>query len=252
MNEQRIITCSIVEDEPLALRLIENYVKKTPYLQLLHTYFDAESLIEDLTNGVIPELLFSDIQLPQMNGIELGKLLSKHTKVIFTTAYSKYAIEGFKVNALDYLLKPISYDDFLKATNKVLAWFKKEDKIQEADKLIKLHQQRPTLQVKTGKETILLQFDDIIRIEGLKDYIKIFCKDGSKHLALMRMKNILQLLPESDFERVHKSHIVNIGAITACGTNYIVINDQKIPISNQYGKKIKEKWTDFFENKEKQ
>jgi len=241
-NEQRTITCAIIEDEPLALHLMEEYVKRTPFLQLTQSYLDSELFLLDIQKGNAPDLLFSDIQMPQINGIELSKLLPENTKVVFTTAYSQYAIEGFKVNALDYLLKPISYDDFLIAAEKVLLWFKKEDKLQQADNLIKKHEQRPSLQIKTGRQTELIPFDEIVRIEGLKDYIRIFRKDGSKSISLMRMKNILQLLPENDFKRIHKSHIINISAITACGSNYVIVNGKQIPVSNQYRKDIKEKW----------
>lgn len=241
-NEQRTITCAIIEDEPLALHLMEEYVKRTPFLQLTQSYLDSELFLLDIQKGNAPDLLFSDIQMPQINGIELSKLLPENTKVVFTTAYSQYAIEGFKVNAIDYLLKPISYDDFLVAAEKILLWFKKEDKLQQADNLIKKHEQRPSLQIKTGRQTELIPFDEIVRIEGLKDYIRIFRKDGSKSISLMRMKNILQLLPENDFKRIHKSHIINISAITACGSNYVIVNGKQIPVSNQYRKDIKEKW----------
>ncbi|MBR4690426.1 MAG: response regulator transcription factor [Bacteroidales bacterium] len=248
MNTDRIITCSIVEDEPLAVHLMEEYVTKTPYLKLLNSYLDAELFLVDIQNGNIPDLLFSDIQMPQYNGIELSKLLPETTKVIFTTAYSQYAIEGFKVNALDYLLKPISYEDFLTATEKVRAWFEKEDKLQQAETLIKEHENRPALQIKTGRQTLLIPFDEITRIEGLKDYIKIFCKNGTKMLSLMRMKNIISILPEHEFERIHKSHIINLSAITACDSNFVVVDGQNIPISNKYGKNIKEKWIHYLEN----
>ena len=250
-NEQRTITCAIIEDEPLALHLMEEYVKRTPFLQLTQSYLDSELFLLDIQKGNAPDLLFSDIQMPQINGIELSKLLPENTKVVFTTAYSQDAIEGFKVNALDYLLKPISYDDFLVAAEKILLWFKKEDKLQQADNLIKKHEQRPSLQIKTGRQTELIPFDEIVRIEGLKDYIRIFRKDGSKSISLMRMKNILQLLPENDFKRIHKSHIINISAITACGSNYVIVNGKQIPVSNQYRKDIKEKWLLYLKKKKK-
>ena len=114
--------------------------------------------------------------------------------------------------------------------------------------LIKEHENRPTLQIKTGRQTLLIPFDEITRIEGLKDYIKIFCKNGTKMLSLMRMKNIISMLPEHEFERIHKSHIVSLSAITACDSNFVVVDGQSIPISNKYGKNIKEKWIQYLEN----
>ena len=116
------ITCAIIDDEPLAAGLLESYARKTPYLYLSGTYNSAITAMKDLRENPV-QLLFLDIQMPELSGIEFAKILPKETKVIFTTAFPQYAVEGYKVNALDYLLKPISYDDFLKSTDKALEWF---------------------------------------------------------------------------------------------------------------------------------
>ena len=117
-----IISCAIIDDEPLAAGLLESYVKKTPYLSHRGTYNSAVQAMKDLRENPV-QLLFLDIQMPELSGIEFAKILPKESKIIFTTAFSQYAVEGYKVNALDYLLKPISYDDFLKSTDKALEWF---------------------------------------------------------------------------------------------------------------------------------
>ena len=121
------ITCAIIDDEPLAASLLESYVKKTPYLSLCGTYNSAITAMKDIREKPV-QLLFLDIQMPELSGIEFAKILPKETKIIFTTAFNQYAIEGYKVNALDYLMKPISYQDFLKSTDKAMEWFSAQKK----------------------------------------------------------------------------------------------------------------------------
>ncbi|MBO4751710.1 MAG: response regulator transcription factor [Bacteroidales bacterium] len=224
------VTCSIVEDEPLALQLIQAYVQRTPFLQLKKTYLDAELLALDIQRGDLPMLLFSDIQMPQINGIELSRLLPNSTKVIFTTAYSRYALDGFKVSALDFLLKPISYDDFLASATKARDWFEKEQKVAHADHLMR--QSQPMLQVKSERHTVVIPIADIIRIEGLKDYVKIIRRDGTVTISLMRMKKMMDLLPQDQFVRVHKSHIVRTSEITSFDKSHLSIGGDTIPVSN--------------------
>ena len=226
------ITCSIVEDEPLALQLIESYVRRTPFLQLRKSYLDAELLQADIQDGDLPMLLFSDIEMPEVNGIELSRQLPTTTKVIFTTAYSRYALDGFKVNALDFLLKPISYADFIASAEKAQAWFQKEQMASQGEQLLRQSQVSPMLQVKADRQTVNIPIDDIIRIEGLKDYVKIIRRDGSVTLSLMRMKNILDMLPHEQFARVHKSHIVRISEVTSFDKSHLTIAGETLPVTN--------------------
>lgn len=228
------ITCSIIEDEPLALQLIESYVERTPFLELKRGYLDAELFLVDLKRGDLPMLIFSDIQMPQINGIDLSRQIPQSTKVIFTTAYSRYALDGFKVNALDYLLKPISYPDFLASAEKARDWFEKEAKASQAEELLREVQAAPVLQVKVDRQTVNIPIPDILRIEGLGDYVKIIRRDGSMTLTLMRMKNILDMLPADQFARVHKSHIVRTSEITSFDKSHIIIGGESIPVSNKW------------------
>lgn len=225
------ITCSIVEDEPLALQLIESYVRRTPFLELRKSYLDAELLMADIQYGDLPMLLFSDVEMPEINGIELSRQLPPTTKVIFTTAYSRYALDGFKVNALDFLLKPISYNDFLASAEKAHLWFQKEQMATQGEQLLRQSQPSPVLQVKADRQTVNIPLNDIVRIEGLKDYVKIIRRDGSVTLSLMRMKNIMELLPHDQFARVHKSHIVRISEVTSFDSKHLTIAGETIPIS---------------------
>lgn len=228
------VTCSIVEDEPLALQLIESYVQRTDTLQHVKSYLDPELLLVDIKRGELPMLLFSDIEMPQVNGIELSRQLPPTTKVIFTTAYSRYALDGFKVSAIDFLLKPISYDDFLEAVQKALNYFEKERKAAEAESLMRQSQTDAILQVKVGRQTTNIPIDQIVRIEGLKDYVKIIRRDGSTTVSLMRMKKVIDMLPKDQFARVHKSHIVRTSEITSFDKNHIVIQGESIPVSNKW------------------
>lgn len=175
--------------------------------------------------------------MPQINGIDLSRRLPAKTRVIFTTAYSRYAIEGFKVRALDYLLKPICYDEFLDAARKALDWFQREDLVLQAGTALPAAEERPSIEVKEDRQAIKIPIDEIVRIEGLKDYVKIYCSDGLMHLVLMRMKAVMELLPEKDFDRVHKSHIVRLSAVESADSKHLVVGGTKIPTSLQYRKK---------------
>ncbi len=213
--------------------MLESYVRRTPLLVLHKSYLDAELLQHDIEQGDVPMLLFSDIRMPQINGIELSRMLPPTTKVIFTTAYSRYALDGFKVNALDYLLKPISYDDFAAATEKARIWFEKEEKASQADRM--LNEGLATsqvLQLKVERQTVNIPVADILRIEGLGDYVKIIRRDGSKTLSLMRMKNILDMLPQDQFSRVHKSHIVRLSEVTSFDKSHLTIGGETLPVTN--------------------
>ena len=227
-----VVTCSIVDDEPLALRLIESYVRRTPFLEHSKSYLDAELMLLDIKRGDLPMLIFSDIQMTQINGIELSRMLPATTKVIFTTAYSRYALDGFRVNALDFLLKPISYDDFLASAEKAHTWFEKEYKASQAERLINEAQPAQVLQVKVERQTVNIPVNDIIRVEGLGDYVKIFRRDGTMTLSLMRMKNILDMLPGDQFARVHKSHIVRLSEVSSFDKSHLTIAGEILPVTN--------------------
>ena len=158
------LKCAIVDDEPLALNLLESYANKTPFLELTGKYSSAVQAMNDLSDKAV-DLLFLDIQMPELNGLEFSKMVDTHTRVVFTTAFDQYAIDGYKVNALDYLLKPISYVDFLQAANKAVQWF---ELLQQPKEEIE------SIFVKSDYKLVQVELKNILYIEGLKDYIKIY------------------------------------------------------------------------------
>lgn len=227
-----IINCAIIDDEPLAAGLLKSYAEKTPFLNLIGTYGSAVEAMKELRNNPA-HLLFLDIQMPELSGIEFAKILPKETKVIFTTAFEQYAIEGYKVSALDYLMKPVSYEEFLKAANKALDWFCVSQKRQTyaADRF---------MYVKSDYKLVRVALDDILYIEGLKDYIRIYLTDGQKILSLMNMKKMEDYLPRPEFLRTHRSYIVHMSKAEAIERFRIVFGDQYLPISDSYKEDVQQ------------
>ena len=212
-----MLRCAIVDDEPLALSLLESYVNKTPFLQLAGKYSSAVQAMKELPGEEV-DLLFLDIQMPELNGLEFSKMVDPHTRIVFT-------IDGYRVNALDYLLKPISYVDFLQAANKALQWFELVQKPEEIDSIF----------VKSDYKLVQVDLKKIMYIEGLKDYIKIYTEDAPKPiLSLMSMKAMEELLPFSRFIRVHRSFIVQKDKIRVIDRGRIVFDKTYIPISDSY------------------
>lgn len=231
-----ILKCAIVDDEPLALNLLESYISKTPFLELVGKYSSAVQAMNDLPDKHV-DLLFLDIQMPELNGLEFSKMVDTHTRIVFTTAFDQYAIDGYKVNALDYLLKPISYIDFLQAANKAVQWFEL------------LQQPREDIErifVKSEYKLVQVELKNILYIEGLKDYIKIYEEDVPKPiLSLMSMKSMEELLPSSRFMRVHRSYIVQKDKIRIIDRGRIVFGKNYIPISDSY----KQAFQDFLDKR---
>jgi len=220
------ITCAIIDDEPLAAGLLESYARKTPYLQLTGSYNSAILAMKDLRENPV-QLLFLDIQMPELSGIEFSKILPKDTRVIFTTAFPQYAVEGYKVNALDYLLKPISYEDFLKSTDKALEWF---TVIQRQD----IYRRDRFMFVKTDYKLQRIALDDILFIEGLKDYVRFYLKNGERIMSLMSMKKLEEYLPRPEFLRTHRSYIVHMSETPLVDRFRIVFGETYIPVSENY------------------
>jgi DNA-binding LytR/AlgR family response regulator len=220
------INCAIIDDEPLAAGLLESYAKKTPYLNHVGTYNSAITAMKDLRDNPA-QLLFLDIQMPELSGIEFAKILPKDTKIIFTTAFPQYAIEGYKVSALDYLLKPISYEDFLKACDKALAWFSATQKLDT-------YREDRFMFVKSDYKLVRIRLDDLLYIEGFKDYVRFVMKDGVKVHSLMAMKRLDEYLPKPEFLRIHRSYIVHMPEVEAIDRFRIVFGDTFLPISDNY------------------
>lgn len=225
------MNCAIVDDEPLALDLMESYVAKTPFLNLTGKYSSAVQAMKELPERQV-DLLFLDIQMPELSGLEYSKMVSPDTRVVFTTAFEQYAIDGYRVNALDYLLKPISYADFLQAANKAVQWF---ELLQQPKEEI------TSIFVKSDYKLIQIPLDNILYIEGLKDYIKIYEEGASKPiLSLMSMKAIEELLPASRFMRVHRSFIVQKEKIRVVDRGRIIFGKTYIPVSDSYKQAFQE------------
>ncbi len=234
----RKIRCLIVDDEPLALNLIEDYVLKTPFLDLTNKFNSPFQAIDALQNEKI-DLIFLDIQMPGLSGIELSKLLHNGPKVIFTTAYSQYALEGFKVDALDYLVKPINYQEFLKAANKALTWFSLLE--QNRSDIDSEESSNSSIFVKSEYKLIKVELKSILYIEGLGDYVKIYITDQSKPiLSLISLKKLEEELSPKQFMRVHRSFIVNLEQIAKIDRNRIVFGSVYIPIADSYKDQFQE------------
>ena len=221
------ISCIVIDDEPLAVQLMESYVRKTPFLELRGSFTNGKEAFAYLLDNPV-ELMFCDIQMPDLSGIDLSKMIPEETKVIFTTAFSQYAIEGFKVHALDYLLKPISYDDFLTSAKHAF-------KTLTTDIYPDMAQSVRSIFVKTEYRLQQIDLDNITFIEGYKDYVKIHLADGSAPvLSLMRMKNLEEELPSDRFIRVQKSYIVQLSKIEAIERSFIILGKDRIPIGEAY------------------
>lgn len=194
-------------------------------------YSSAVQAMKELPGKQI-DLLFLDIQMPELNGLEFSKMVNSHTRIVFTTAFGQYAIDGYKVNALDYLLKPISYVDFLQAANKAVQWFELlQQPKEEIDSIF----------VKSEYKLVQIELKNILYVEGLKDYIKIYEEGNSKPiLSLMSMKAMEEMLPASRFMRVHRSYIVQKDKIRIIDRGRIVFGKNYIPVSDSYKQTFQE------------
>ncbi len=225
-----VLNCYIIDDEPLALDLMESYVNKTPFLSLQGKSTSAIHALKELQMKEI-DILFLDIQMPELSGMEFSRIIGGKCRIIFTTAFEQYALDSYKVNALDYLLKPISYVDFLQSANKAQKWFQmvrtseRKSPEEEIDSIF----------VKTEYKLVQIELKKILYVEGLKDYVKIYV-ESEPHpiLSLMSLKSLEEKLPSSRFVRVHRSFIVQLSQIKVIERNRIIFGKQYIPISDSY------------------
>ena len=236
------LNCVIIDDEPLAQELLGSYVEKTPFLNLIGTYSSAVQAMKDLANGPCVHLMFLDIQMPGLNGLEFSKLVDAQTRIVFTTAFNQYAVEGYRVNALDYLLKPISPAAFMEAANRALEWFSLK---QGTNTEVEAESSGDCIYVKSEYKLIQVQLNDILYVEGLKDYVKIYTESNPRPiLSLSSMKAMEERLPSDRFLRVHRSFIVQKSKIRVIDRNRIVFGSVYIPVSDSY----KQEWTTFLNN----
>lgn len=220
------INCAIIDDDVQAIDLLANYVNKTSFFRLIGVYRSAIEAIKDIQEKKV-QLVFLDIKMPELSGLEFAKILSKETKVIFTTAHNEYATESYKVNALDYLLKPITYDDFFVSASKALEWFTLMDNKRACidDRFIF---------VKSDYKLVKINIEDIVYIEGEKDYVKIVVENKEPIMSLMNMKKIEKSLPSPEFQRIHRSYIAHMNKIEYIDRSRIVFGKDFIPISESY------------------
>lgn len=227
------ITCLIADDEPMALSLIESYVLKTPFLELKAKCNSAIKAMEFLETDSDIDLFFLDIQMPDLTGLEFSRLLPTKSKVVFTTAFDQYAIEGYKVNALDYLLKPFDYNEFLNAAQKARNHF--ETNSTQNSENQQNNKNSDFIFVKSEYRQIKINFNEILYIEGLKDYVKIYTSSHPRPiLTLMSLKKLEEELPSEQFMRVHRSYIISLEKIEAIERNHVVIKDGFITIAPNY------------------
>lgn len=230
------LNCVIVEDEPLARNLMVEYVHKVPSLNLVEACSSPIAAIEVLRNNSI-DLLFLDVQMPELTGISLLKVLQKRPLVVLTTAYSEYALEGYELDVADYLLKPITFERFLRAVDKVTQRLEgNRNVIQEV--AVPDHANRFVF-VKDGTKLVKVQLDDILYIEGLKDYVTIHTKQ-QKVVSLQRMKTLEEQLPSTEFIRIHNSYIVSLKAIEVIHKGEVQIGGHLLPIGETFKKSFRE------------
>ena len=228
-----MITAIAIDDEPLALQLVSGYVEKTPGLKLLAGFDNPLDAMDFLAKEAV-DLIFVDIQMPDLTGIEFTRSLVKGPKVIFTTAYEKYALDGFKLDVVDYLLKPFSYEEFLKAVQKVQRLIKLEKGVPD-----QVDANNEFLFLKSDYKIKRINFNDILYIEGLKDYVKVYTQNSPKPvMSLTTIKLLESKLPGAKFMRVHRSFIVNLEKIDTIERSRIVFGKTYIPVSDQYKDKF--------------
>jgi len=227
-----ILNCIAVDDEPLALGLVSSFIEQTPFLQLKGCLSSAVEALKVLNDEEV-DLIFLDIQMPNLNGIELARVLDSRInkpRIIFTTAYNQFALDGYKVDALDYLLKPFNYEEFLRAAQKALKYKELTNKPAEDPK-----QEEEYLFIKIEYQLVRVALNDILYIEGLKDYVKIWLKSAPKPLlSLTSLKALEEKLSSRRFMRVHRSFIVSLDQINSVTRNTLQVGGINISVGEQY------------------
>jgi len=214
-----------IDDEPLALKVIEHFCRRVDFIELLQTFTKPNEALRYLETNEA-DLLFLDINMPSLSGIDLYKSMNRSTMVIFTTAYSEYAVDGFNLNATDYLVKPFTYERFMQA-------------VEKAKKMYEFAQQAPPpepgyMLVRADYSLVRIDFSDILYIESLDDYLKIHLPGRKPVVARMTMKYVLEQLPASSFVRIHRSFIVPLKRISAVRNKTVLLDTQELPIGNSY------------------
>jgi len=225
-----LINCLLIDDEPLALQLLEDFVRKTPYLKLVGRYEEPLQALPALEQQQV-DLLFLDIKMPDISGIDFFRSLNNKPDVIFTTAYSEFAIDGFELNAVDYLVKPISFEKFIMACNRVRD-------VAEARKN-RPGRNRDYFFINVAHKLHKLFYSDILYLEGLKDYTKIYLAGAASPLLILHnLKYFEDLFDKTEFARIHRSYIVSIRKLNTVSRKSVTINNQTLPVSDNYREKF--------------
>ena len=234
----KALRCMVVDDEPLAVKMLENFISKTSFLSLEASFTDPVEALEAIREKC-PQLVFLDIQMPDLNGMELSRMLPEGTRVIFTTAFKDYAFDSYEVRALDFLLKPIRYQKFLEAAEKAREWFELVESAgapAEPAPAGEAAPQQDSIFVKSDGQLHKVLFSDIRYIEGMKDYVLLYlCSEKRPLVTHITMKAVEEMLPAANFMRVHRSYIVALDKIDSIGGSYdISIGDALIHVSDAY------------------
>ncbi|GEC72947.1 two component transcriptional regulator, LytTR family [Flavobacterium flevense] len=227
--------CVIIDDEPLAVELIKEFVSKVESLELIRTFNNAIDAITVINNSNI-DLIFLDIEMPHFSGIDFLNAIDKKPIVIFTTAYSNYAVEGFDLGAVDYLVKPIPFHRFLKSVMRAQQLFNSQNLTSTVltPKVAAPEIEPDFMFVRSEYENVKINFSDILFIEGLKDYVKIYTTDNKFTLTLISLIKLENLLSTKGFARIHRSYIINIKYVKSIQKNKVLLADKRIPISESY------------------
>lgn len=233
-----MVRCIAIDDEPMALRQIKSYIERTPQLELVATCHSAIEAQDIIAKEQI-DMLFVDINMPDLNGIDFVRQLTSTHYIVFTTAYPEFAIEGFKLNAIDYLLKPFSYDDFMKATQKVISLVELVNRCHAAENAIAQSEadsaDKEVISVKADYKTQIVKLVDIVYLESAGEYVRLHIEGNSTITTLFRLKNMEATLPTDSFLRVHRSYIVNLKRISSYTKGRIFLdNGEYIPLGENY------------------
>ena len=228
------LRCFVVDDEPLAVKMLENFIARTPFLELAASFTDPVLALSEMRTQA-PDLVFLDIQMPDLSGMELSRMVPAGTRIIFTTAFKQYAFESYEVSALDFLLKPIRYQKFLEAAEKAREWFTLKEAATAA----------PTAPVSEAKTSTFfkvdgalrkVEYDDILFVEGMKDYVMVFLASQKQPLVThVTMKGMEEMLPAGQFMRIHRSFIVALDKVASVsGTGDVKVGDRLLHVSDAY------------------
>ena len=223
------LRCFVVDDEPLAVRMLENYIARTPFLVLAASFTDPVQALSEI-RSVMPEIVFLDIQMPDLSGMELSRMVPEGTRIIFTTAFKQYAFESYEVSALDFLLKPIRYQKFLEAAEKAREWFSMKEAATVKP------EETASVFLKVDGTLRKVEFSDILFVEGMKDYVMVYLSSQRQPLVThLTMKAMEEMLPSGRFMRIHRSHIVALDKVTSVSaTGDVKVGERLLHVSDAY------------------